>query len=339
MVVAVTRTLGFSFRLTSLLPLGAIPGSVAGTFLCQAMGRRFTLLVSALAYMAGYSVIFAANSSLFFLAGRFMTGVATGIVSLCVPAYVTEVALPRHRGTLVDNECQAIDQLFAILPTPASNFLLAVHVYLLQQLSGISMVILNAHSVFSAPGVFVSASTTFVIIASLQVTVTMCTVSIMAVVGRRRLLTISSVVCVLAMFAFGAFHNAKATGDSLSQRLPNVFLGVFIIGYSVGLGPVVWTLGAELVPCRESGVFLGAATALNWTCALVVTCVSHALVETRLFSALAWFFSLTTLVGTLLTSVFLPETRGQTLEQILIGPLYEPHEEQVSRHLQSGRKL
>lgn len=245
----------------------------------------------------------------------------------------------RGMGARVDNECQAIDQLFAILPTPASNFLLAVHVYLLQQLSGISMVILNAHSVFSAPGVFVSASTTFVIIASLQVTVTMCTVSIMAVVGRRRLLTISSVVCVLAMFAFGAFHNAKATGDSLSQRLPNVFLGVFIIGYSVGLGPVVWTLGAELVPCRESGVFLGAATALNWTCALVVTCVSHALVETRLFSALAWFFSLTTLVGTLLTSVFLPETRGQTLEQILIGPLYEPHEEQVSRHLQSGRKL
>ncbi|XP_075533583.1 solute carrier family 2, facilitated glucose transporter member 8-like [Dermacentor variabilis] len=236
------RHLASSIWLTSLLPLGAIPGSVAGTILCQAMGRRFTLLVSALAYMTGYSVIFAANSGLFVLAGRFLTGVATGIVSLCVPAYVSEVALPRHRGTLggvvqlsiaagvlysyvlgtflewellalacfavaillvaasqfsvesprwlllngrkidalqalmklrgmggrVDNECQAIDHLFAVLPTPVSNVLLAVHVYLLQQFSGITMVILHAHTMLSAPGFAVSASTTSIIIASLQ---------------------------------------------------------------------------------------------------------------------------------------------------------------------------
>ncbi|XP_072146138.1 facilitated trehalose transporter Tret1-like [Dermacentor andersoni] len=199
----------------------------------------------------------------------------------------------RGMGGRVDNECQAIDHLFAVLPTPVSNVLLAVHVYLLQQFSGITMVILHAHTVLSAPGVAVSASTTSIIIASLQ-----------------------------------------------ASRPHSVFvLAVSMLWYSVGLGPVVWTLGAELVPCRDSGVFLGTATALNWTCALGVTWMSHALVETRHFSALATFFGVTTLVGTLLTSVFLPETRGQTLEQILIGQLYEPHEEQLSRHSQLGRKM
>ncbi|KAH6946720.1 hypothetical protein HPB50_014760 [Hyalomma asiaticum] len=392
----------------------------AGTFACQSMGRRFTLLMSALAYISGYSVMFAATSGLLFLVGHFLTGVATGAVSLSVPAYVTEVTLPRHRGTMggimqlftaagilysyalgaffewellamacfmgaimllaasqfsvesprwlllkgrklealqalvqlrgigtrVDNECQAIDQLFASLPTPALNILLAFHVHLLQQCSGITMIILYAHSVFAAPGAAVNATSTAIIIASIQVTATLCTVSVMAVVGRRRLMAISSMVCVFSicqpikeichMKKPGSFQASKGQPLFENRALKPKVIS-YSPCYSVGLGPVVWTLGAELVPCRESGFYLGAATALNWTSALIVTLLSHALVESSHFSAMVWLFGFITFVGAMLTSMFLPETRGQTLEQILLGPFYEHHQELMSRRSQFGK--
>ncbi|KAL3251382.1 hypothetical protein MRX96_055131 [Rhipicephalus microplus] len=87
-------------RFSFLLPIGAVFGSGLGAFASQAMGRRFTLFLSALVYMVGYATIFA--NSMFFtvLFGRFVTGVATGMVSLCVPTYIAEVSLPAQRGSM-----------------------------------------------------------------------------------------------------------------------------------------------------------------------------------------------------------------------------------------------
>ncbi|XP_077548393.1 solute carrier family 2, facilitated glucose transporter member 8-like [Haemaphysalis longicornis] len=90
-----------SVWLSHLLPAGAVPGAFLGAVVSQAMGRRVGLMLSSVLFMLGYAVIFFAGSGVLLLCGRFVTGVAAGTVSLCVPAYIAEITLPSHRGTMV----------------------------------------------------------------------------------------------------------------------------------------------------------------------------------------------------------------------------------------------
>ncbi|KAH7961309.1 hypothetical protein HPB52_007643 [Rhipicephalus sanguineus] len=94
------RSVSYSAWFGFLLPVGAVFGSVASAYVCQHMGRRFALLLSALIFMLGYATLFAASWSTLILCGRFLTGLATGMVSLCVPTYIAEVTLPAYRGTM-----------------------------------------------------------------------------------------------------------------------------------------------------------------------------------------------------------------------------------------------
>ncbi|XP_072141858.1 facilitated trehalose transporter Tret1-2 homolog [Dermacentor andersoni] len=390
-------------RFIFLLPIGAVLGTVLGALVSQAMGRRFTLLLSAVVYVAGYVIIFANAFIVTVLFGRFVTGIATGMVSLCVPAYIAEVSLPAQRGSMggllqlaitvgilysytlgrflewqllavaclagavllaalnqysvesprwlmisgrrldvlevlwklrgssgkVDEEFYAIEQVFAHAPTRFAHVLLATHAHFIQQFSGINTIIFYAHSLSIQSGISISTADCSIIVASLQVAVTMVVVSLMDVVGRRRLLLFSCITCVCAMVTIAALNpmssnEAQPSGSSLVQRLPLLLLGLYIIGYSLGLGPVVWILGAELVCCRDRGMHLASVCAFNWACVLLVTWFSTSVRDTIHLSGLAWFFSLVTTVGAVLLMLFMPETQGQSLEQILLGHFRQP---------------
>ncbi|KAH6940642.1 hypothetical protein HPB50_003898 [Hyalomma asiaticum] len=381
-----------------LLPIGAVFGSGLGALASQAMGRRFALFCSALVYMVGYATIFTNTAHYAVLCGRFVTGLATGMVSLCVPAYIAEVTLPAQRGSMggvlqlaitvgillsyvigrllewqllaaagfacslllavlnqysvesprwlvlsgrrmdavealwklrgtsgkVDEECHAIEQVFARAPTRLSHVLLAAHAHFIQQFSGINMIIFYASSLFTESGISISAADCSIIVA-----VTMVVVSLMDVVGRRRLLLFSCLTCVGAMATIAALYPMSAPSEakvpgSLVQRLPILLLALYIMGYSLGLGPVVWILGAELVCCRDRGMYLAAVCAFNWACVLLVTWFFTSVRDTVHLSGLAWFFCLVTIVGAFLLMMFMPETQGQSLEQILLGNFRQP---------------
>ncbi|KAH7965012.1 hypothetical protein HPB49_002777 [Dermacentor silvarum] len=125
-------------------------------------------------------------------------------------------------------------------------------------------------------------------------------------------------------FYRGPGHSSPRTSRSDNSR--TLFIRLVhghIAGYSIGLGPVVWILGAELVPCRNRGFYLGAATAFNWVCVLVVTWLFNILRETYHFSGMGWLFSSVTFVGAMLVNFFLPETQGHSLEQILLRQFRE----------------
>lgn len=81
--------------------MGAIFGGVAGSLLSQKVGRKLTLAIISMGFVVGWGFVYVASSATLLYFGRFVTGFFTGMVSLCVPAYVAEVASPRYRGNLV----------------------------------------------------------------------------------------------------------------------------------------------------------------------------------------------------------------------------------------------
>ncbi len=93
-----------SFQLelvTSLLLVGAAVGAFGAGRLADHVGRRPTILVTALVFMAGVTGAAVSPWFWFLVVMRFVIGLAVGSSSMVVPLYIGEVAPPRVRGALV----------------------------------------------------------------------------------------------------------------------------------------------------------------------------------------------------------------------------------------------
>ncbi|EFN78457.1 Sugar transporter ERD6-like 8 [Harpegnathos saltator] len=77
-------------------PVGCLLSSVT-----MRRGRRISLLVTSLLSMAGWVTIYMSNNYEQIVAGRVISGVATGMASVPTTVYVAEIAGPKWRGTMV----------------------------------------------------------------------------------------------------------------------------------------------------------------------------------------------------------------------------------------------
>ncbi|MEX0962069.1 MAG: MFS transporter [Simkaniaceae bacterium] len=87
--------------LVSILLLGALLGAMIGGIVADNLGRKRTLLITALLFLLSGLFLFLAGSLLALLMGRFLLGIAVGISSLLIPLYVSEMSPPNHRGAIV----------------------------------------------------------------------------------------------------------------------------------------------------------------------------------------------------------------------------------------------
>jgi sugar porter (SP) family MFS transporter len=87
--------------LTSILLIGAVAGALLAGRVADEIGRRPTVLATAVVFVAG--VLLAAFSPDYpvLLLARVVIGIAVGSASMVVPLYIGEVAPPRIRGALV----------------------------------------------------------------------------------------------------------------------------------------------------------------------------------------------------------------------------------------------
>ena len=79
---------------------GAAAGSMSGGGLADALGRRQTLLLSAIPMVLGPLLSATAGGLEQMLLGRVVTGAAIGLSSTLVPLYISEVSPAAVRGAL-----------------------------------------------------------------------------------------------------------------------------------------------------------------------------------------------------------------------------------------------
>jgi SP family galactose:H+ symporter-like MFS transporter len=87
--------------LVSIVPLGAMAGSLLAGRLGDVAGRRRTLVLVAALFIAATAVAVMAPSYGVLLAARGLTGLAAGAGSSTVPLYLSEIAPPEMRGRFV----------------------------------------------------------------------------------------------------------------------------------------------------------------------------------------------------------------------------------------------
>ncbi|OJD29504.1 quinate permease [Diplodia corticola] len=90
--------------LTSILELGAWFGALYSSFLAEILSRKYAILINVSVFIVGVIIqttAAAGGAQHCILAGRFITGIGVGSLSMIVPMYNAEIAPPEVRGALV----------------------------------------------------------------------------------------------------------------------------------------------------------------------------------------------------------------------------------------------
>src|SRR5256885_754058 len=102
-----TQAAATGFAVASVL-LGCAVGAFGAGTLADSLGRRPTMLLNAILFLASAVATGAANSPGVFIAARIAGGIAIGAASVLAPMYIAEVAPAEMRGRLASLQQLAI---------------------------------------------------------------------------------------------------------------------------------------------------------------------------------------------------------------------------------------
>lgn len=136
--------------------------------------------------------------------------------------------------------------------------------------------------------------------------------------GRKMLLYISAISMCATLFTFGTFFYVKHNGVDVSAYgwIPLMSLIVYVIGFSLGFGPIPWLMMGEILPVKIRGSAASVATAFNWMCTFIVTKTYEDVVRVIGAYGAFWLFGSVIMLGFIFVVVYVPETRGRSLEEI-----------------------
>lgn len=192
----------------------------------------------------------------------------------------------------------------------------------LQQFSGINAFMLYSSGIFATAGVS-NPDIASVALGTLQVFMTLAAAGLMDKAGRRILLMISAGGMALSCFLVGfSFYLRTLQPEKMSEALDTficelalVSLLVYIATFSLGIGAIPWIIMSEIFPAHVKGIAGSVATLVNWFCAYAITMIFNYML---LWSAIGsfWLFAAECIGTVIFVAMFVPETRGRTLEQI-----------------------
>lgn len=116
------NSIGTGFNVASML-LGCAVGAFTAGRLADRFGRRSLLIVAAVFFLVSAWGSGIAGSSNEFIFYRILGGFAVGAASVMAPAYISEIAPARYRGTLTTIQQVAI--IFGLFSAFLSNYFLA----------------------------------------------------------------------------------------------------------------------------------------------------------------------------------------------------------------------
>lgn len=123
-------------------------------------------------------------------------------------------------------------------------------------------------------------------------------------------------LCTIALGIYFYLKDQDVAKVASIGWLPIVALCIFIIMFSFGFGPVPWLMMGEIFPEDIKGIGGSLAGTMNWLLAFLITKTFGNLRSSMGTGGTFWLFSGLTIVGAIFVFVFLPETKGKSLQEI-----------------------
>jgi SP family xylose:H+ symportor-like MFS transporter len=187
-----------------------------------------------------------------------------------------------------------------------------------QQFVGINAVLYYAPAIFKTMGYSTdSAFLQTVIVGAVNMVFTLVAIFTVDRLGRKPLLIGGAALMGVAMFTLGGLFSANQFGIvALLAML------VYIAGFSMSWGPVVWVLLSEMFPNSIRNKAMAIAVAAQWIANWLVSASfkvldGNAALNARFHHGFPyWLYGAASVIAALFVLRFIPETKGRGLEAI-----------------------
>jgi sugar porter (SP) family MFS transporter len=207
-------------------------------------------------------------------------------------------------------------ELFKPFIRPA--LLVGVGLAILQQATGINTILYYAPTIFTSTGVMNASNSIYATIL-VGVVFTLFTIVSLFIIDRwgRRIILMTgiSLMAVSLLVMSLAFFHAGVTGKILKWTMITSMM-IYIVGFSISLGPVMWLMFSEVFPLRVRGFGASLCTAVNWAANWAVTVSFLSIVEWFGQGTAFFMYFIVCIVSLAFVYWIVPETRGVTLEHI-----------------------
>jgi SP family galactose:H+ symporter-like MFS transporter len=203
---------------------------------------------------------------------------------------------------------------------------LGILLQLMQQFTGMNVVMYYAPRIFQDMGYDTTAQMWFTAIVGLtNVLATFIAIGLIDRWGRKPILYTGFTVMAIGLGVVGSMMGASNSSHGMQLFTVGMLL-VFIVGFAMSAGPLIWTLCSEVQPLKGRDFGIGCSTMTNWIANMIVGFTFLTLLNSFGHTNTFWLYAGLNLVFIVLTFWLVPETKGITLEQI-------------ERNLMSGKRL
>lgn len=217
----------------------------------------------------------------------------------------------------IAHESGSLSQLF--LPGMRLALTIGVVLAVLQQITGINVFLYFAPAIFEriAGAESTAALLQTVVVGAVNMLFTVVAIWTVDRWGRKPLMLVGFVGMAASLLLLGlaAYFERKDTWVL-------VFMLSYIASFALSVGPVTWVILAEIFPTRIRGRAMAIATICLWAANLIITQTFPMLDKNpRLVAAFHhafpfWLYAAFCVVAIVFVIVFVPETKGRTLEEI-----------------------
>lgn len=189
-----------------------------------------------------------------------------------------------------------------------------------QQLVGINMMIYYSPTIFGYAGMkgLLAAMT----VPTVNMLFTFPAIRLVEKWGRKKLLYVGATMMLVTMVAAGAtFQSIGSVSDpSMIGSTPKAVLFaaviLYIFGFAVSWGPVVWIVCSEIFPLEGREIGMTITTMVNWTFAGLVMANALSFMQAHGNASIFYVFAGFCVLAIGFVARFVPETKGITLEEM-----------------------
>jgi SP family galactose:H+ symporter-like MFS transporter len=390
--------------IVSAMMFGAAIGALGAGWMSATLGRKRSLVLAAVLFVAGSLLCGGAWSPASLIAARVVLGLAIGVATFTAPLYLAEVAPGRIRGAMISMYQLMIttgilvaflsDTAFSysgnwrwmlgVIAIPGTLFLLGlfllpysprwlmmrgrreeaaavlqrlrgdadqvarevadieeqlktpqhgwglflenrnfrrsvglgVLLQVVQQLTGINVVMYYAPRIFQGMGYATEAQMKFTALVGLvNVLATFIAIALVDRLGRKPILYAGFATMAAGLGVVGTMMHGGITTHA-EQLFTVAMLLLFIVGFAMSAGPLIWTLCSEVQPLRGRDFGIACSTFTNWVANMVVGATFLSLLNGIGQAATFWVYALLNVAFLGVTFWLVPETRGVSLERI-----------------------
>ncbi|HHQ6538240.1 TPA: sugar porter family MFS transporter [Serratia fonticola] len=194
---------------------------------------------------------------------------------------------------------------------------LGVLLQVMQQFTGMNVIMYYAPKIFDLAGFASTAQQMWgtVIVGLVNVLATFIAIGLVDRWGRKPTLKLGFLVMAIGMGTLGTMMNIGMDTPA-AQYFAILMLLMFIVGFAMSAGPLIWVLCSEIQPLKGRDFGITCSTTVNWIANMIVGATFLTMLNSLGSANTFWIYAGLNLVFIFITIALIPETKNISLEHI-----------------------